>query len=169
MTLPTDQTLSCPNCGQAIKLTESLAAPLVAATRAEYERRLTAQTEAVAAEKLALSAQQHANDLRAAELAAAAENQQEQVDQAVRQQVREQVQQQLARDRKTIADEESTRARQEVDTELRTHKNNLEQQTLRIESLTQKLTSAQAAEGNSRGTRTSSRSGSATGTGQPGS
>jgi hypothetical protein len=146
MALATDQTLSCPNCGHAIKLTESLAAPLVAATRAEYERRLTAQTEAIAAEKLAMLAQRHANDVRAAELAAAGENQQEQVAQAVRQQVREQVQQQLARDRKTIADEESTRARQEVDTELRTHKNNLEQQTLRIESLTQKLTSAQAVE-----------------------
>jgi hypothetical protein len=130
MALATDQTLSYPNCGHAIKLTESLAAPLVAATRAEYERRLTAQTEAVAAEKLALSAQRHANDVRAAELAAAGENQQEQVAQAVRQQVREQVQHQLARDRKTIADDESTRARQEVDTELRTHKNNLEQQTL---------------------------------------
>jgi hypothetical protein len=56
MTLATDQTLSCPNCGHSIKLTESLAAPLVAATRAEYERRLAAQTEAVAAEKVALSA-----------------------------------------------------------------------------------------------------------------
>jgi hypothetical protein len=53
MTLATD--FSCPNCGHAIKLTESLAAPLVAATRAEYENRLAAQGEAVAAEKLVLS------------------------------------------------------------------------------------------------------------------
>src|SRR5271154_3555668 len=113
MTLATDQTLSCPNCGQAIKLTESLAAPLVAATRADYERRLAAQTEAVVAEKLALSAQQQANERRAAELAAAAENQQEQIARAVQQRVREQVQQ-LTRDRKTIADEESVRARQQV-------------------------------------------------------
>jgi len=37
MMLATD--FSCPNCGHAIKLTESLAAPLVATTRAEYERR----------------------------------------------------------------------------------------------------------------------------------
>jgi hypothetical protein len=44
MTLATDQTLSCPKCGHAIKLTESLAAPLVAATRAEYEDRLAIQT-----------------------------------------------------------------------------------------------------------------------------
>jgi len=91
MTLPTEQALSCPNCGHAIKLTESLAAPLVAATRADYERRLAAQTEAVAAEKLVLSAQQQANERRAAELAAAAESQKEQIARAVQEQVREQV------------------------------------------------------------------------------
>jgi hypothetical protein len=118
----------------------------VAATRAEYERRLAAQTEAVAAEKLVLSAQQQANERRAAELAAAAENQQEQIARAVQQQVREQVQQQLSRDRKTIAEEESARARQQVDDELQTQKASLEQQTRRIETLTQKLTVAQAAE-----------------------
>jgi hypothetical protein len=60
--------------------------------------------------------------------------------------VREQVQQQLSRDRKTIADEESARARQQVYDELQTQKSNLEQQTRRIETLTQKLTAAQAAE-----------------------
>jgi hypothetical protein len=144
MTLATD--FSCPNCGHAIKLTESLAAPLVAATRAEYERRLAAQTEAVAAEKVALCTQQQANERRAAELAAAAESQQEHIARAVHQQVREQVQQQLSRDRKTIADEESARARQQVDDELQAQKANLEQQTRRIETLSQKLTAAQAAE-----------------------
>ena len=32
--------ITCPKCGAEIKLTESLAAPLVAATRLEYENRL---------------------------------------------------------------------------------------------------------------------------------
>ncbi len=146
MTMATDPTLSCPNCGHAIKLTESLAAPLVAATRADYERRLAAQTEAVAAEKLTLSAQQQANERLAVELAAAADSQQEQIARAVQQQVREQVQQQLSRDRKTIADEESAHARQQVDDELKAQKANLAQQARRIETLTQKLTAAQAAE-----------------------
>jgi hypothetical protein len=146
MPLDTDQTLSCPECGYAIKLTESLAAPLVAATRAEYERRLAAQTETVNTEKRALAAQQQANERRAAELAAATEDQQNQVAQAVRHQVREQVQQQLTRDRKVIAEEESARARQQVDDELKTHQTNLEQQTRRIETLTQKLATAQEAE-----------------------
>jgi len=36
----TEATVSCPNCKIEIKLTESLAAPLVEATRREYEQRL---------------------------------------------------------------------------------------------------------------------------------
>src|ERR1035441_7007065 len=36
----TEPTISCPQCKTEIKLTESLAAPLVEATRREYERRL---------------------------------------------------------------------------------------------------------------------------------
>jgi hypothetical protein len=36
----TEPTISCPNCRSQIKVTESLAAPLVEATRREYERRL---------------------------------------------------------------------------------------------------------------------------------
>ncbi len=35
-----EPTIACPNCKTEIKLTESLAAPLVEATRREYERRL---------------------------------------------------------------------------------------------------------------------------------
>ena len=97
-----------------------------------------------------MSAQQQANERRAAELAAATESQKEQIARAVQQQVREQVQQQLSHDRKTIADEESARARQQVDDELKAQKTNLEHQTRRIEPLTQKLTAAQAAEANVR-------------------
>ncbi len=36
----TEPTISCPRCQSEIKLTESLAAPIVEATRREYERRL---------------------------------------------------------------------------------------------------------------------------------
>jgi len=36
----TEPTISCPQCKTQIKLTESLAAPLVEATRREYEERL---------------------------------------------------------------------------------------------------------------------------------
>jgi len=51
-----DPVIQCPKCGAQIKLTDSLAGPLVAATRAEYEERLRQQDEAVA-EREAMVAQ----------------------------------------------------------------------------------------------------------------
>lgn len=45
----TDPTIRCPTCGTDIKLTESLAAPLIEATRHEYEARLAKQASEVAA------------------------------------------------------------------------------------------------------------------------
>jgi hypothetical protein len=36
-----EPTVICPHCGSEIKLTESLAAPLLASIRREYEQRLT--------------------------------------------------------------------------------------------------------------------------------
>ena len=41
-------TIKCPRCKNEIKLTESLAAPLVESTRADYERRLAEKDDAVA-------------------------------------------------------------------------------------------------------------------------
>jgi hypothetical protein len=41
-----DPEIKCPKCGAGIKLTESLAGPLVAATRAEYEGQLTRSRQA---------------------------------------------------------------------------------------------------------------------------
>ena len=47
-----DPTITCPSCGNNIKLTESLAAPLVEATRRDYEQRLAKQnSEATIREK----------------------------------------------------------------------------------------------------------------------
>lgn len=37
----TEPTITCPNCKTEIKLTESLAAPLIEATRKEFEKRLS--------------------------------------------------------------------------------------------------------------------------------
>ncbi len=36
----TEPTIICPNCKTEIKLTESLAAPLLAATKRDFEKRL---------------------------------------------------------------------------------------------------------------------------------
>jgi hypothetical protein len=50
-----EPTIKCPSCGTEIKLTESLAAPLVEATRREYEVRLTKQASDFASKEESLS------------------------------------------------------------------------------------------------------------------
>lgn len=50
----TEPTINCPNCKTEIKLTESLAAPLVEATRLEYEKRLAQKDAAIARRELLL-------------------------------------------------------------------------------------------------------------------
>jgi hypothetical protein len=44
----TDPRISCPHCKTEIKLTESLAAPLLAQTRADYEQKLSEQQQQIA-------------------------------------------------------------------------------------------------------------------------
>jgi hypothetical protein len=71
MTNPADPTITCPHCKNEVRLTESLAAPLVEATREHYEAKLKAERAAIAVAeakkaKLELSAEL---DQRAKELA----------------------------------------------------------------------------------------------------
>src|ERR1700712_148552 len=108
MQTKTDPALICPKCGESIKLTESLAAPLVAATRAQYEQQLADQAKTFQAEKQVIARQQEANERRAAELEVAARKQ----EQAVAQAVQDGIARQLVGERKKIAEQESARARQ---------------------------------------------------------
>ena len=142
MALKTDSTLICPKCGESIQLTESLAAPLVAATRAQYERQLAQQAKTFAAEKQAVTTQQEANERRAAELEIEAKNQRQKVASAVQ----DQVAKQLMSERKTIAAQESIRVRQQVEDELKAEREAATLQIDRNQVLTRKLTIAQAAE-----------------------
>ncbi|HMW86830.1 MAG TPA: DUF2130 domain-containing protein [Nitrospira sp.] len=48
MEVTTEPTITCPNCKTVIRLTESLAAPLIAATRQQYEQQLLQKDEEVA-------------------------------------------------------------------------------------------------------------------------
>jgi hypothetical protein len=58
----TEPTITCPNCKTEIKLTESLAAPIIEATRRQYEQK-AAETEAnIASREEALRQQRHALD-----------------------------------------------------------------------------------------------------------
>ncbi|MBI2421905.1 MAG: DUF2130 domain-containing protein [Candidatus Hydrogenedentes bacterium] len=56
----TEATIVCPNCKTEIKLTESLAAPLVESTRRDFEKRLAEKDAAVASKEHTLRAQQAA-------------------------------------------------------------------------------------------------------------
>src|SRR6202042_1757751 len=54
----TDPTLTCPTCRTEIKLTESLAAPLIADARRRYETQLAQKEAEVAAREAAIRDQQ---------------------------------------------------------------------------------------------------------------
>jgi hypothetical protein len=54
----TEPTLTCPTCRTEIKLTESLAAPLIADTRRRYETQLAQKEAEVAAREAAIRDQQ---------------------------------------------------------------------------------------------------------------
>jgi hypothetical protein len=68
-----EPTIICPKCSHEIKLTESLAAPLVAATRMQFERRLAQKDEELTAQLAVERARLAAQESRKAKLAGAAE------------------------------------------------------------------------------------------------
>ena len=63
----TEPTITCPNCKTKIKLTESLAAPLIEATRLEFEQRLAQKSAEIAKREKALSKEKEALDEQVAE------------------------------------------------------------------------------------------------------
>jgi hypothetical protein len=137
-----DPILTCPKCGETIKLTESLAAPLVAATRTQYEQRLEEQANKFESEKESVSKQQEENERRATELERSAKAQEQTVAQAIA----DGIENQLTAERKKIAEQESAKARRFVEDELTAERDAAKQQQERISALTQKLGVAQAAE-----------------------
>ena len=62
VTARTEPTITCPSCSTEIKLTESLAAPLIQATRQEYEAKIAQKERDVSARETALRDQQKAID-----------------------------------------------------------------------------------------------------------
>jgi hypothetical protein len=56
----TDPTITCPNCKSEIKLTESLAAPLIESTRKQYEQRIAGKDAEVAKREESVREQQAA-------------------------------------------------------------------------------------------------------------
>jgi hypothetical protein len=51
----TEPTITCPNCKKEIKLNESLAAPLIEATRKQFEQQLAKKESDIAQREQAMS------------------------------------------------------------------------------------------------------------------
>lgn len=95
----TEPTIICPNCHTEIRLTESLAAPLLEASRRDFEKKLAQKDQQVAARETAM---------RERETALAAE----------REKFEEKVAQRLEADRRKIVEAEQKKARDRVQADL---------------------------------------------------
>ena len=99
----TEPTIICPNCKTEIRLTESLAAPLIAATRQQFERQLAQKDEDIARREQGIR------------------DKEKQIAEAKRtldDQVADQVAAQLKAERTRVVAEESKKAKQAAATEL---------------------------------------------------
>ncbi len=126
-----ERSITCPKCGEEIKLTESLAAPLVASVRAQDEKKLKAQSKEIEEREVALNK-------RSADL--------DRKKKSIEADIAEQVQAQLKAERKSIAAAEAKKARGQVQEEFERQAQDLEEQRKRIENLQGKLKTAQDAE-----------------------
>ena len=122
-----EPTITCPQCRSEIKLTESLAAPLIEATRRQYEQKLAQQEADVSKRETALKQQREA-------LAKA------------QQSIDEQVNTKLKSERATIAAEEAKKAREALADELTKSRLEKEETQLLLKQRDVKLAEAQKTE-----------------------
>jgi len=122
-----EPTIHCPNCATEIKLTESLAAPLIQATRQEYESKLVQKEADVSKREAALKAQQRS-----------LEDAQKTVD--------EQVANKLKAERTLIAAEEGKKARLAVANDLEAKSKELVELQETLQQRNNKLEEAQKAQ-----------------------
>lgn len=122
-----EPTIQCPSCQTEIKLTESLAAPLVAETRRQFTAHLAAKDQQIAAAQAGLAAEKASLDKQREALDATV---------AVR----------LDAERKQIAVEEAERAKRMVALDIEGKDNQLKDLTETLKARDEKLKTAQAAE-----------------------
>ncbi|MFT3673040.1 DUF2130 domain-containing protein [Aestuariivirga sp.] len=120
----TDPQITCPHCKSEIKLTESLAAPLLAATKADYEKRLQSQSEMLAKERADLLQQQ-------SKLAHAAAH------------LEEQVSERLQAERAQLVAQEQKRVRSTVELEMKQQADAVKDLQDRLKQRDEKLAAAQ--------------------------
>jgi hypothetical protein len=115
----------CPNCGTEIKLTESLAAPLIAETRKQFEIKLTNQQQKFDVREFAIKAKERELQNEKASLDA-------KVDELVKV------------ERKKILDEEKRKAASLSSAEIEAKSNEIAELQELVKQRTEKLTEAQA-------------------------
>ncbi|MDP1652540.1 MAG: DUF2130 domain-containing protein [Rhodocyclaceae bacterium] len=127
----TEPTITCPNCKTEIRLTESLAAPLIAATRQQFERQLAQKDEDI---------EKREQGIR---------DKEKQIAEAKRhldEQVADQVAVQLKAERARVVAEESKKAKQAAATELDGKARELAELQEVLKSRDEKLAEAQKAQ-----------------------
>ena len=119
--------IECPSCHTEIKLTDSLAAPLVAETRKQFTAQMAAKDLEIAAAQAKLQAEKQAIDKQREALEAT-------------------VADRLDAERKTIVAEEAARANRQVAMDMEVRDRQLKELTETLASRDEKLKAAQAAE-----------------------
>lgn len=119
-----EPTISCPSCKTEIKLNESLAAPLIAATREDYERRLAQSNASMAAREEELKREQAAID-------------------AAKDDIGNQVAEQIKLERAAIAVEEARKAKLLLSVDLENRDNKLAELEATLKARDEKLAEAQ--------------------------
>ncbi|MDD2739693.1 MAG: DUF2130 domain-containing protein [Methylomonas lenta] len=99
----TETTITCPNCNSVVPLTESLAAPLIAATRQQFEAQLQQKDQAIALREEGIRDQ---------------EKQLAEAKRGLNEQVAQQVAKQLQAERQRMIEEETRKAKQAAAAEL---------------------------------------------------
>ena len=126
-----EPTIICPKCKTEILLTESLAAPLVEATRQQFEEKLSKKDDEIALREQALRDK---------------EKQVSEAKRGLEQQVADQVAEQLKSERQRVIEEESKKAKQATATELESKTRELADLQEVLNSREEKLAEAQNAQ-----------------------
>ena len=127
----TEPTIVCPTCKTEIKLTESLAAPLIETTRKQFEQQLAQKDSDIAQREQAMREKE--------KLLVEAKNK-------LDEQVADQVMEQLKKDRTRIAAEESKKAKQAAATDLEQKAQELSELQEVLKQRNEKLAEAQKAQ-----------------------
>ncbi len=127
----TEPTIICPNCKTEIKLTESLAAPLIETTRKQFEQQLAQKDSDIAQREQATREKER--------LLIEAKNK-------LDEQVADQVTEQLKKDRTRIAAEEANKAKQAAATDLEQKAQELSELQVVLKQRNEKLAEAQKAQ-----------------------